>query len=162
MRWAFEQDLKLKERAKGGLCASGAWDWGDEITQALWDPWRHSMCEWRVGCLLACAWLFPACPACPPRRLSRRRRREGGRPRSWLTTASPRRHGASVGYSVAGSGPTTQTVYVLPHTWCLGVDGVGVTCYWGLLAFERFMEKAGPIACISPYLAPHVPFASST
>ena len=81
MKWEFEQDLRLKERVKGGLRASGAWDWGDEITQALWDPWSHSECEWLQPSGWA-GWLSPGmCVAVPslPAQAAEREAPEGGR-----------------------------------------------------------------------------------
>ena len=77
MRWAFEQNLRLKRRVKGGLCAVGAWEWGDESTQAAGplgplEPQR--VCEW-LQPLGKVGWLSLG-PPCPPRRLSGRRQME--------------------------------------------------------------------------------------
>ena len=77
MRWAFEQNLRLKERVKGGLCAVGAWEWGDESTQAegpLGPLEPQRVCEW-LQLLGKVGWLSLG-PPCPPRRLSGRRQME--------------------------------------------------------------------------------------
>ena len=68
MRWVFEQNQRLKERVKGGLCALGAWEWGDEGTQAAGplgplEPQR--VCQW-LQLLGKVGWLSPGmCVAVP-------------------------------------------------------------------------------------------------